>query len=58
VSERNAPAFCIIHYQSVLLAVQDEPDHKMLLLHSYELYERAEKRSELFSEFTVLAAGE
>ena len=49
------PTFCIIHYQSVLLAVQDDLDHKTLFLHNYELYERAKKRGEPSSEFAVIA---
>jgi hypothetical protein len=55
VSERNAPTFCIIYYRSAPSAVQDEPDHKALFLHNYELYERAKKRGEPFSEFAVMA---
>jgi hypothetical protein len=55
VSEGNAPTFCIIHYQSALLA--DDPDHKTLFLHNHELYERAKERCEPFSEFAVSALG-
>ena len=55
MSERNAPTFCIIHYQSVLLTVEDAPDHNTLFLHNYELYEGAKKRGEPFSEFAVIA---
>jgi hypothetical protein len=55
MSERNAPTFCSIHYQSLPSAVQDDPDPKTLFLHNYELYERAKKRGEPFSEFAVKA---
>jgi len=54
-SERNAPTFCIIHYQTVPSAVQDDPDHKTFFLHNDELYERAKKRGEPFNEFAVIA---
>jgi hypothetical protein len=35
--------------------VKDDPDHKALFLHNYELYEGAKKRGEPFSEFAVIA---
>jgi hypothetical protein len=55
VSERNAPDLLHHPLPKQLLAVQDDPDHKTLFLHNYELYERDKKRGEPFSEFAVIA---
>ena len=38
VSERNAPDLLHHPLPKLLLAVQDDPDHKTLFLHNYELY--------------------